>query len=119
MSYQQPEQFYASDQTLPPQKSYVAVWLFSYLLGSLGIDRFYLGKIGTAVLKLVTLGGFGIWALYDLIITLMGKQTDKWGRTLQGYEENKKMSWWVTGILFTVGILFSTIFGVMSANVGM
>lgn len=119
MSYQQPGQVYVSDQTLPPQKSYVAVWLFSYILGGLGIDRFYLGKIGTGVLKLVTLGGFGVWALVDLIITLTGNQTDKWGRPLQGYEENKKMSWWVTGVLMAVSILFGTIFGTVSANAGM
>ena len=42
--------------------------LLSIFLGSLGIDRFYLGKIGTGILKLITLGAFGIWWLIDLIL---------------------------------------------------
>ena len=55
-----------------PQKSFVVTWLLSLLLGTFGIDRFYLGKIGTGILKLITLGGFGLWTLIDLIITIVG-----------------------------------------------
>lgn len=49
-------------------KNWVAALLFSILLGSLGIDRFYMGYIGTGILKLITFGGFGIWWLIDLIL---------------------------------------------------
>src|SRR3954447_11954761 len=44
-------------------KSFLVTWLLSLLLGVWGIDRFYLGKVGTGILKLLTFGGLGIWAL--------------------------------------------------------
>lgn len=50
------------------QKSWIAALLFSLFLGGLGIDRFYLGYIGLGVLKLLTCGGCGIWALIDFIL---------------------------------------------------
>lgn len=89
------------------QKSFLATWLLSWLLGGLGVDRFYLGKIGTGILKLITLGGFGIWYLVDLIITLAGKQKDKKGLRLQGYDQHKKVAWIVTGIFFVLGLIIN------------
>ena len=68
---------FAGQYGAEPQKSFLVTWLFSLLLGVLGVDRFYLGKIGTGIAKLLTLGGLGWWALVDLVITLAGKQTDK------------------------------------------
>ena len=47
--------------------------------GKLGIDRFYLGYIGTGILKLITCGGFGIWWLIDLIMIATGKLKPKDG----------------------------------------
>jgi TM2 domain-containing membrane protein YozV len=35
-------------------------------MGVLGIHRFYVCIIGTGILQLITLGGFGIWALIDI-----------------------------------------------------
>lgn len=78
--------------TIPPQytgqaqtssKSFIATWLFALVFGSLGIDRFYLGKIGTGLLKLITLGGFGLWTLIDLIMVLAGATRDKQGLPLE------------------------------------
>lgn len=95
-------------------KSFVATWLLSLLLGTLGIDRFYLGKIGTGILKLITFGGFGLWALIDLIIVLAGAARDKAGLALAGYEQNKKVAIIVTLVLFVL----SAVSGGVSASVG-
>lgn len=99
---------------IPPQqnagqKSFIATWLFSWLLGGLGVDRFYLGKIGTGILKLITFGGFGIWILVDLILTLSGAQKDKRGMPLHGYQQHKKLAWIVTGVVIALGIFIGTL----------
>lgn len=88
--------FSVPENELKESKSFVATWLLAWFLGSLGVDRFYLGKIGTGVIKLLTAGGLGVWALYDLFLTLLGHQTSKDGSLLAGYDEHKKIAWIVT-----------------------
>jgi len=56
--------------------------LLCWFLGSLGAHRFYVGKIGTAILMILTLGGLGIWVLIDLIIILVGSFRDERGRVV-------------------------------------
>lgn len=65
-----------------PERSFLIALLLSILIGTLGVDRFYLGKIGTGLLKLITGGGFGIWWIIDIILIATGTMTDKWGRPL-------------------------------------
>ena len=100
-------------------KSFIAAWLLSLLLGSLGIDRFYLGKIGTGVLKLITFGGFGLWSLIDLIMTLAGATRDKAGLALAGYQENKKVAIIVTVVLLILSGVSGVISGVNATMSGL
>jgi TM2 domain-containing membrane protein YozV len=60
-------------------KSMIAVILLAFFLGSFGVHRFYVGKIGTGLLMLVTLGGLGIWTIIDFVIAVCGKFRDKEG----------------------------------------
>jgi len=55
---------------------WLTLLLLSIFLGSLGVDRFYVGKIGTGILKLVTGGGCGVWWIIDIIFILNGNFTD-------------------------------------------
>ena len=66
-----------------PRYSQSTAFLLSYFLGSFGADRFYIGQTGLGVLKLLTCGGFGLWALIDLVLIGMGKFRDAEGNSLR------------------------------------
>jgi TM2 domain-containing membrane protein YozV len=73
---QSPSGTSASDKRIMP-----AV-LLCFFLGWLGVHRFYVGKVGTGVLQLLTFGGFGIWMLIDFIMIVVGSFTDKAGNRI-------------------------------------
>ncbi len=66
-------------------KSRLAVTLLSFFLGNLGIHRFYLGKIVTGIIMLITLGALGIWTLIDFIMAVAGVMKDKEGRPIKNW----------------------------------
>ena len=66
-------------------KSRLAAALLAFFFGWLGVHRFYVGKIGTGILMILTLGGLGIWALIDTILILAGVFSDKQGRKLHNW----------------------------------
>lgn len=72
-----------SSQGQISDKGYVPAILICLFLGGLGVHRFWVGKIGTGILMLLTLGGLGIWALIDLVMIICGKFTDKQGRLIK------------------------------------
>lgn len=51
---------------------FVTTLIYSVLLGFIGLDRFCLGHTGTAVGKLLTLGGVGIWWIVDIVLLVTG-----------------------------------------------
>ena len=64
-------------------KGMVPAALLCFFLGFLGIHRFYVGKTGTGILMILTLGGLGIWSLIDLVMIIVGSFKDAQGRSLQ------------------------------------
>jgi TM2 domain-containing membrane protein YozV len=60
-------------------KSRLVALILCFCFGVLGVHRFYVGKVGTGILQLVTIGGCGLWAMIDLILIAVGSFTDKEG----------------------------------------
>jgi len=48
--------------------NWILALIMSIVFGELGVDRFIMGHVGLGILKLITLGGCGIWWLIDVIL---------------------------------------------------
>jgi TM2 domain/GYF domain 2 len=64
-------------------RDWLTAVLLSLFVGTLGIDRFYLGYMGLGLLKLITLGGCGLWTLIDLVLIAIGSVPDADGLPLR------------------------------------
>ena len=60
--------------------------LLCFFVGVLGVHRFYVGKVGTGVAMIFTLGGLGIWVLIDLIMIIVGGFTDSNGKYILDWQ---------------------------------
>jgi TM2 domain-containing membrane protein YozV len=67
-------------------KSRAVALVLGLVLGVFGAHRFYVGKIGTGLLQLVTLGGLGIWYLVDNIMIAAGGFRDAEGRLVTRWD---------------------------------
>ena len=101
-----------SMQQVPVQQSdkeYIAAVLLSFFVGGYGVDRFYLGRIGTGIVKLLTLGGLGIWWFIDLTRIVFGGLRDKHGLPLQATAKSiqvmKTLYWVFVGLLLLCFVL--------------
>jgi hypothetical protein len=72
--------------TPPSDKSRGIAFILALVLGVFGAHRFYVGKVGTGLLMVVTIGGLGIWYLYDVIMVASGSFKDAEGRRLLNWE---------------------------------
>tara|TARA_B100000530_G_scaffold207606_1_gene132739 strand:- start:109 stop:369 length:261 start_codon:yes stop_codon:yes gene_type:complete len=63
-------------QQMNSEKDWLITLILSIVVGGFGIDRFYTGSVLLGVLKLVTLGGLGVWWLIDLIMLVTGNYKD-------------------------------------------
>jgi TM2 domain-containing membrane protein YozV len=70
-------------RNVPKERSWLVALLLSIFLGYLGIDRFYIGRTRSAIVKLVTLGALGVWWLSDIILIAGEWRKDAWGRPLK------------------------------------
>jgi len=66
------------------KRAFITALLLSIFVGSLGVDRFYMGYIGLGILKLVTFGGCGVWTLIDIILIATKALKDVNGNELSG-----------------------------------
>ena len=63
-------------------KDFVPTLLLALMLGSFGAHRFYVGRVGSAILMLVTMGGLGIWTLVDVFVIATQNFKDGQGRRI-------------------------------------
>lgn len=73
----------AKPEITKSEKSGITTFLLCYFFGFLGVHRFYVGKIGTGILMLITLGGLSLWYFIDLITIARLKFTDKKGHVIE------------------------------------
>jgi hypothetical protein len=63
-------------------KSRAVAAILAWTLGVFGVHRFYVGKTGTGILMIVTLGGLVVWTLIDFVMIMVGNFRDKENRVL-------------------------------------
>ncbi len=73
-------------QIIEERKSYSTTLLLCFMFGPLGLHRIYTGYVLIGLLQLMTGGGFGIWAIIDLISLWTNRYKDSNNNELEGYD---------------------------------
>lgn len=98
---------------IPRQRHFLILFFFSFMWGTFGVDRIYMGLYGSGILKLLTFGGMGLWTLTDMIVVMTGTFKDREGRVALQFDEYKKFAsrtiFWFS-IILAVVILANGIF---------
>lgn len=75
-----------TEPSAPSGRSRGVALALAAILGPFGAHRFYVGRTRSGALMLATLGGLGIWYLYDLIVVAAGEFEDAEGRRLTRWD---------------------------------
>lgn len=95
-------------------KSGLTTFICCLFLGAFGIHRFYVGKIGTGILMLLTFGGLGFWTLYDLFSIVCKNFTDSHGLTVEVAKSPNAPR----NVVIVVACIYVLFFGSVFAMVG-
>lgn len=66
-------------------KSRLVAFLLCFFFGLLGIHRFYVGRVGSGIVMILTCGGLGLWVLIDFIVILCGNFKDSMGLRISSW----------------------------------
>lgn len=75
-----------TDDLFASPKSRLTAQLLAVFLGVFGAHRFYVGKTQSGILQACTLGGLGLWYLYDNIMIAAGSFRDAEGALVANWE---------------------------------
>ena len=70
----------------PSEKSRGVALALACVLGPFGGHRFYVDKTGTGLIMALTIGGVGLWWIYDLIMVASGSFRDAQGRLVRRWD---------------------------------
>lgn len=99
---------YDVNQQQESSRSYIVTLLLALFFSGFGIHRFYTGYIVIGVIQLLTAGGFGLWALIDIISLALNKFVDVDGKELNNYNPG-------CGLIVLAIIIVSFIIGGISS----
>ena len=70
-------------QRAESEKNWTLALILSIFLGMFGADRFYIGRTGLGILKLLTIGGYLAWWVFDIVLLLQERMKDDRGREVR------------------------------------
>lgn len=72
--YDDPED--QSDEPQISERSRGVALVLGVIGGPLGLHRFYVGRVQSGIFMALTIGGLGVWWLYDMVLLVAGEFRD-------------------------------------------